>query len=148
MDNFYRENILDHYRNPRNFGPLVKSDLGGEDANISCGDRIGIQIKVKSPFGPSSVREFTPRSSGRGQKSKVKNIEDIRFYGEGCAISMASASLLTEKVKGMEVEKVKKLGRKDILNLLGIELTPTRLKCALLSLEVLQKVVNLPLARK
>ena len=127
MDNFYRENILDHYRNPRNFGKMKSPDSGGEDANISCGDKIGIQIKLQN---------------------KDKTIEDIRFYGEGCAISMASASLLTGKVKGMKVEEVKKLVTKDVLILLGFELTPTRLKCALLSLEVLQRVIaNIPLAK-
>ncbi len=124
MDNFYRDNILDHYKNPRNFGRLKKPDVSYSEENVTCGDKIGMELKFKV------------------QNSKFKIIEDVRFWGEGCAVSMASSSLLTQKVKGMDVLRVKNLGKEDILKLLGIELTPTRLKCALLPLEVLQKALQ------
>ncbi|MFZ5845707.1 MAG: Fe-S cluster assembly sulfur transfer protein SufU [Patescibacteria group bacterium] len=120
----YRELILDHYKHPRNFGHLDNPDVVAQEGNVTCGDRIVIEIKVKS------------------QKSKVKSIEDIRFSGEGCAISQASASLLTEKVKGMNFSQVLKLKTSDILTMLGTTLTPTRVKCATLALEVLQKAVG------
>lgn len=127
----YRDIILDHYKNPRNFGHLVKPDAVVEEGNVTCGDKIVIEIKVKSPA-----------CAGK-QKSKVKSvIGEIAFSGEGCAISQASASMLTEKVKGMNKEQILKLGAVDILHMLGTTLTPSRTKCALLSLEVLQKAVQ------
>ena len=117
----YREIILDHYKHPRNFGHLTHPDAKIEEGNVTCGDRIVMEIK-----------------SGKG-----KTIEDVRFSGEGCAISQASASMLTEKVKGMNLSDVMKLGAKDILVILGTALTPSRTKCATLPLEVLQKAVVL-----
>ena len=129
MDDFYRENVLDHYKNPRNFGKLSDSDYSAEMDNPLCGDRIEMEIKLKVQSG---------RPLG-----KFKVIKEIRFYGEGCAISTASASMLTERVKGMEIDEVQKLNKEDILKLLGIQLTPTRLKCALLPLEVLHKTLAL-----
>lgn len=113
----YRENILDHYKHPRNFGHLPKPDVVMEEGNVTCGDRIVMEIKCKA------------------------TIEDIRFNGEGCAISQASASMLTEKVKGMSVAKVQQLSRKDIEDMLGTTLTPSRVKCATLPLKVLQKAI-------
>jgi len=114
----YREIILDHYKNPRNFGHLPNPDATVEEGNVTCGDRINIEVTVD------------------GDK-----IKDIRFSGEGCAISQASASMLTERVKGMDLPQIKKLDAKYMLAMLGTTLTPSRTKCALLSLEVLQKVV-------
>jgi len=125
MDNFYRENILDHYRSPRNFGKMEESDLYYEEENTLCGDRIGMAIKLGT------------------KNNKQRTIEDVKFMGEGCAVSLATASMLTEKVKGLSIGAVKKLKKEDILKLLGIELTPTRLKCALLPLEVLHKTLTL-----
>ena len=127
MDNFYRENILDHYRNPRNFGNMEKPDFSFEEENITCGDRIGIQIKIAPP--------------SKGQNELTAIIKDIKFHGEGCAISMASASMLTDKVKKMDIKSVKNMDKDDILALLQIDLTPSRLKCALLPLEALQKTL-------
>lgn len=118
----YREIILDHYKHPRNFGHLSKPDAKVEEGNVTCGDRIVIELKVKS------------------QKSKV--IDDIRFSGEGCAISQASASMLTEKVKGMKFSDVMKIETGDIIEMLGTELTPSRTKCATLPLEVIHKAIN------
>jgi nitrogen fixation NifU-like protein len=122
--NIYRDIILDHYKNPRNFGHLDRSDIKQEDGNVTCGDRIIIELAVK------------------GKRNNEKYIEDIRFSGEGCAISQASASILTEKVKGMTIDDIKKLDASFILTMLGTTLTPSRTKCALLSLEVLQKAVG------
>lgn len=116
----YRENILDHYKNPRNFGRLKNPAASYEAGNPLCGDVIGMEIKVRS-----------------------KIIDDIKFWGEGCAISQASASILTEKVKGKNLEEIKKIGKEGVLKMLGIQLSPVRLKCALLPLEVLQKAITL-----
>lgn len=124
MDDFYRENILDHYKNPRNFGRMKNPDIFYEEENPFCGDKIGMEIKWKIENG------------------KWKIVKDVKFYGEGCAISMATASMLTGKVKGKSLQEIKKLKPKDILKLLGVNLTPTRLKCALLPLEVLDKTLD------
>jgi nitrogen fixation protein NifU and related proteins len=119
----YREAILDHYKNPRNFGHLDAPDAKVEEGNVTCGDRIVIELNVTRV----SSLEF--------------RVSDIRFSGEGCAISQAAASMLTEKAKGMSVADVMKLQGQDILNLLGTTLTPSRMRCATLSLEVLHKAV-------
>lgn len=125
MDTLYRDNILDHYKNPRNFGLLDPADAKHLENNPLCGDRIQMQIKCKTQKGESTI------------------LEDVKFTGEGCAISIASASMLSEKVKGMELSAIKKLTADDIVEMLGITLTPTRLKCALLALETLQKTIAL-----
>jgi nitrogen fixation NifU-like protein len=114
-DQFYREYILDHYKNPRNFGRLENPDISHEEDNPLCGDVIGIDIRI---------------SDGA--------IEDVRFHGRGCAISQASASLLTERIKGMSLEEAKAIGKEDVLGELGIDISAARLKCALLSLKVLK----------
>jgi len=114
----YREIILDHYKHPRNFGHLVKPDAKIEEGNVTCGDRIVMEIKA--------------------DKGKII---DVRFSGEGCAVSQASASMLTEKVKGMKIAAVEKLTAHDIIKMLGTTLTPSLTKCAVLPLEVLHKVV-------
>ena len=124
----YRELILDHYKHPRNFGHLEKPDVVMEEGNVTCGDRIVMEIK--------SAARRRGRSS---QKSKV--IEAIRFNGEGCAISQASASMLTENVKGMKLVQIKKMTVKDIETMLGATLTPSRVRCATLPLEVLHKAI-------
>ncbi|MBI2611545.1 iron-sulfur cluster assembly scaffold protein [Candidatus Gottesmanbacteria bacterium] len=119
----YRENILDHYRNPRNFGELENHDKKAEEENPLCGDKFKIFLKLHTTH------------------YKLQTIKDIRFSGEGCAISMASASMLTELAKGKSTKDLQKLNKDDILQMLGVELTPTRLKCALLPLEVLHKAL-------
>lgn len=126
MDDFYRENILDHYRNPRNFGFLNKYDATWQESNLFCGDKIGMQVKLKI---------------------KDRIIDKISFYGEGCAISQAAASMLTEKVKGKSLREAGLLRVKDITNLLGVQLSPLRLKCALLPWEVLQKTLTLAIKK-
>lgn len=119
MDDLYREVILDHFKNPRNFGKLQNPTASCSLYNSACGDKIEIDVILKD-----------------------NKIEEIGFIGEGCAISTASASMLTEKVWGKDIEEVKKMKAEDILSMLGITLTPTRMKCALLPLEVLQKAVS------
>ena len=115
---FYRELILDYYRNPRNFGKLDPHDIDAKDLNPLCGDEIEMQIRV-SP-----------------EKDKI---EEIKFIGKGCAISQASASMLTELAKGKPLEWVKALSREDILKMLGTsDLGPARIKCAMLSVKVLK----------
>jgi nitrogen fixation protein NifU and related proteins len=116
MDDLYRELIIDHYKNPQFRGHLDPNDIHFEDDNPLCGDHIEITLRVD-------------------QTNKVK---EGRFDGKGCAISQASADLLIESIIGKPVEDVKKLSKQDVLDLLGIELGPVRLKCALLSLKVLK----------
>jgi nitrogen fixation NifU-like protein len=116
MDDFYRENILDHYRNPRNKGHLESPTHSHEEHNPLCGDVIRIDLHVNDE----------------------QVIDQVGFEGQGCAISQASASMLTEMIQGKTLEEVKKLGKEDILEALGIEIGPVRLKCALLSLKALK----------
>ncbi len=111
----YKDIILDYYRNPRNFGELQNPDVRAKDSNPLCGDIIEMQLKI---------------NDGK--------VEDIRFQGKGCAISQASASMLTEVVKGKSLDEVKALGKPDVLELLGIDPGPTRIKCALLGLKVMK----------
>ena len=115
FDDLYRQNILDHYQNPRNFGTLEHPDISAEDSNPLCGDEIRIDLRVKDGV-----------------------IEDVRFSGKGCSISRAAASMLTEEIRGKTLEEVKRIGRDDVLEMLGIELGPVRLKCALLALKTLK----------
>ena len=117
----YRDTILDHYKHPRNFGHLAGSDVRSEEINVSCGDRVAIEILMSAD---------------------KKKIAGIRFSGEGCAINQAAASMLTEKVKSMSKTTVMKLTLKDVEQLLGTTLTPSRVKCALLPLEVIQKALQ------
>ncbi len=116
MDDLYRELILDRYKNPRRRGVLDPHDFSYEDDNPLCGDRIRIDVRVGA--------------DGR--------ITEAAFSGTGCAISQASADLLTESIVGKTLDEVKALTKDDILDMLGIELGPVRLKCALLSLKVLK----------
>ena len=116
MDDLYREVIIEHYKNPSYRGHLDPHDIQFEDNNPLCGDHI----------------EITLRTDDQG------NVADARFDGHGCAISQASADLLIESIIGKPVENVKKLNKQDILDMLGIDLGPVRLKCALLSLKVLK----------
>ena len=116
MDDLYREQILDHYKRPRNFGELPDPDLEFEDNNPLCGDELKVQLVVGDD----------------------NTVTDVRFSGHGCAISQASASLASDEVKGMKVDEVMRLDKDFILDLLGIELSATRMKCGLLSLKVLK----------
>lgn len=114
----YKDIILDYYRHPRNSGDLPNADVRAKDSNPLCGDIIEMQLKIQDA-----------------------KIDDIRFKGKGCAISQASASMLTEVVKGKSLDEVKAMGKSDVLDLLGIDPGPTRIKCALLGLKVMKLAV-------
>ena len=116
MDDLYREQILEHYKQPHNWGELDEPDLEFEDFNPLCGDELKVQINVGDD----------------------ERITDIRFSGHGCAISQASASMASDEVIGMPVSELLRLDRSFVLDLLGIDISATRMKCALLSLKVLK----------
>ena len=116
MDDLYREQILDHYKNPRHWGEIPAADLEFEDNNPLCGDELKVQLIV-------------------GEDGKVS---DVAFSGHGCAISQAAASMASEEVVGMDVDDLVRLDKDFILDLLGIDISATRMKCALLSLKVLK----------
>jgi nitrogen fixation NifU-like protein len=113
----YRQQILDHYRNPRNYGELEDPTYTHVGENTSCGDEITVDVKLDDAG---------------------EVVEDVAFRGEGCAISQAAASLLTDEVRGLTVEELYALDRDDVLELLGVEVTPMRIKCAVLAEKVLQ----------
>lgn len=114
MDELYRDQILEHYKRPHNFGRLDDADLEFEDSNPLCGDEQHLFLKVDG--------------SGR--------VTDVAFEGRGCAISTAATSLLTDELRGMTREEVLALPKGFVLDLLGIEISATRMKCALLGLKV------------
>jgi len=115
----YREEILDHFKNPRNFGVVKKTKLRAKETNASCGDVMEMSLRIK--------------------KGKV---EEIRFQAEGCAISIAAGSMLTEMVKGEKVAEVKGLGEEEMMKRLGIKVSSGRRKCATLGLVVCQKAIR------
>jgi len=116
MDDLYREEILSHYKRPHNWGPMDAPDLEFEDSNPLCGDELHVMLRV-------------------GEDGTV---QDVRFEGHGCAISQAAASMASDEVKGMSVDELIRLDRSFVLDLLGIDISATRMKCALLSLKVLK----------
>ncbi len=115
MDDFYRDYILEHYRHPHNFGTLAHPDATAEDINPLCGDQIRMELKLDDGV-----------------------VSDVRFSGKGCAISQAAASMLTERIKGMKLADVAKLSKEIVLEDVGIGISPTRMKCAMLGLRVLK----------
>jgi len=119
MDDLYRDYILEHYRRPHNFGTIDDATASYEGANPLCGDRITLQVRVRDGV-----------------------VDEVAFTGRGCAISQASASLLTDEVKGKPVTSAAAMSPSDVLDLLGIEISPARMKCALLSLDTLQHALG------
>jgi nitrogen fixation NifU-like protein len=117
MDDFYREEILEHYTHPHHYGTLEDADISHEEDNPLCGDRVRFDIKLDED----------------GER-----VEDVRFSGVGCAISKASASMLTDLLLGMSLSEIQELSKEDMLDELGIDLGPVRLKCALLPLKVVK----------
>jgi len=117
MDDFYREEILEHYTHPHHYGTLEHADISHEESNPLCGDRVRFDIAL----------------DGDG-----KTVRDVRFSGVGCAISKAAASMLSDLLIGKTLAEVKALDKEDLLDELGIELGPVRLKCALLPLKVVK----------
>ena len=118
MDDLYRDFILDHYRNPRNAGTMANPDATFEDNNRLCGDKIRMDLRVEDG-----------------------KVTDVKFAGRGCAISMASASLLTEQIKGMPLTEIAKIGKDEVLANVGINISAARLKCALLGIKVLKQAL-------
>lgn len=119
-EDLYKEIILDYYKNPRNFGTLENPDMKAMDTNPLCGDELEMQIKL-------------------GESNKIA---DIRFNGKGCAISMASASILTEMVQGKNIDDARKFKKEELLGAMGTpNLGPVRIKCALLPLKVLKLAI-------
>lgn len=116
----YREYILDHYRNPRNYGKLDQPTAHAEDSNPLCGDQLSMDLLVEG-----------------------NHVTEVRFQGRGCAISQAAASMLSEMIEGKPVEEVVQLGKDDVLDALGIAISPARTKCAFLSLRVLHRSLAL-----
>ena len=119
MDDLYRQYILDHFREPRNYGAIEDADIHAADTNPLCGDRIAFDLKI--------------------QDGRVK---EVRFSGRGCAISQASASMLTEKIEGASLEELQALTPQDVFDMLGVEIGPARQRCALLSLRVLHQGIG------
>jgi len=119
MDDLYRDYILEHYRRPHNFGVIEDPDASFEGAKPLCGDRITLMVGVKDGV-----------------------VDRVAFTGRGCAISQASASLLTDEIKGKPLLDVVGVRADDVLDLLGIEISPARLKCAMLSHDTLQHVLT------
>ncbi len=117
MEDLYRDNLLDHYENPRHHGTLEGADISHEESNPLCGDRIHIDVKLTEDR---------------------KGIAEIAFSGDGCIISQASASMLMEEVAGKTLEDVQELERQDVLDMIGVPLTAARVKCAVLGLKVLK----------
>lgn len=115
MDDLYRELILDHYQHPHNHGEIPDADITYEDSNPLCGDKIRIDIKTENNV-----------------------VTDVKFSGKGCAVSQASASMLTDELIGKSIDEIRKLDKQFVLDMLGIPLGPTRIKCALLPLKVIK----------
>jgi nitrogen fixation protein NifU and related proteins len=120
MDNLYRDFILEHYRAPHNKGVLEPHDLHFADSNPTCGDELSMTIQLDE---------------------EKEHVRDIAFDGRGCAISQASASILTDELRGMTIAELRGIDPKDVLEALGVPIGPARLKCALLSYKVLQGAV-------
>jgi nitrogen fixation NifU-like protein len=119
MDDLYRDYILEHYRRPHNFGVLEDATATYEGSNPLCGDRITMQLRLRDGV-----------------------VDAVGFTGRGCAISQASASLLTDEIKGRPAADVAGFQAVDLLDLLGIEISPARLKCAMLSFDSLQHLLD------
>ncbi|OGY80008.1 MAG: SUF system NifU family Fe-S cluster assembly protein [Candidatus Kerfeldbacteria bacterium RIFCSPHIGHO2_02_FULL_42_14] len=126
MHNLYREYILEHYKHPQNFGHLHKKDISVDERNSTCGDTLHLEIR------------FNTQGS----------VEDIAFTGDGCAISRASTSLLTEAVKQKTKKEIAQLTHKEVYDLLGVPISPGRAQCALLPLQALRKVLQVDPQRK
>lgn len=125
-DELYRQELLELYRNPQNKKKMIRPDIKAEDSNPLCGDNVEINVRI----------------------GKDGKIQDATFDGKGCVISMASASLLLENIKGKTLKEAQEMTREDVLDLIGINLTPTRVKCATLSLVTLKKGIHDYTAKK
>jgi nitrogen fixation NifU-like protein len=121
LDDLYRQYILEHYREPRNHGHLDQPDIHAGDTNPLCGDRVELDLRLEGD-----------------------RVVEVRFAGRGCAISQASASMLTERIEGATLEELRALKPDEVFEMLGVEIGPARQRCALLSLRVLHQGVGGP----
>lgn len=119
IEEMYQENILEHYKNPSNFGKLESHTHSARELNPLCGDDVSIFLDVKNDI-----------------------VDNVSFVGNGCAISRASCSMLTEKIKGMKMEDVRKISKEDVFDMLGIRISHARMKCALIGLSTLLQAAN------
>jgi nitrogen fixation NifU-like protein len=119
VNDLYTEIFMEIYSNPHNFGVLDNADLISEDSNPLCGDKINLYIKIKD-----------------------NKVEEVKYNGKGCAISMVSASLLTDHIKGMTIEQLKEIKPEEVIDLLKVPIGASRIKCALLPLVVLRKALK------
>lgn len=117
MDDFYREEILEHYTHPHHYGTLEDADISHQESNPLCGDRIRFDLRLDETG---------------------ETVEDVRFSAVGCAISKAAASMLSDLLVGKSLDEIRELSKEDLLDELGIDLGPVRLKCALLPLKVVK----------
>jgi len=115
----YQENILDHYKSPRNFGKMENATVHHHEKNPLCGDELDLYLVI----------------------DENKKIVDVKVYARGCAISVASASMLSDEIKGKTIDELGKMTKENILEMLGIPISPVRLKCALLSLDTLKNSI-------
>ena len=118
MSDLYRQIILEHYKNPLNKGKLLMPDITVEDSNPLCGDHLEVFLKIKNNI-----------------------LQDISFEGKGCALSIATASILSEEIKGKSINEINNLTREDVYALLGIDVSPARNKCVMLSLVAIKKAL-------
>ena len=118
-EGMYKENIIDHYKNPHNHGTIENADIKFTENNPLCGDVITVTLKVND-----------------------HKIDDVKFMGQGCAISTAATSMLTDEIKGKQIEEVKKVSREDVVDMLGIEIGPVRTKCAVLGLVAVKEGIK------
>lgn len=126
----YADEIIDHYKNPRNFGEMEKPDVTINESNSSCGDVVQVQIRTQGV------------KNSRNQDKNDLIIEELRWRGVGCAISTAAASMLSEKVVGMTSVEIEKIGEKGIVEMMGGEINAGRMKCATLAYRALLKALN------
>lgn len=115
----YREEILDHFKNPRNYGEIKRATHKATDRNASCGDRLEMSMIIEKDL-----------------------IKAVKFQGEGCAVSLAAASMLTEKIKGMSIKKIEKMTEAEVVKMLRINISPARMKCATLGLVLCKKLTE------
>ncbi|PIR97065.1 MAG: Fe-S cluster protein [Candidatus Doudnabacteria bacterium CG10_big_fil_rev_8_21_14_0_10_41_10] len=135
-DDLYRQEILEHYRSPQNYGKLRNYTLKAEKINELCGDEITLRLLISPRLkGPASTRR-------QGEGVRGGWIKDVKFSGAGCALSIASASLFTESLKGKSFTQVTKITQAQVIKKLGIKVGPTRKKCVLLVFETLQTILK------
>ena len=118
-EGMYRENIIDHYKNPHNHGTIENADVKFTENNPLCGVVVTVTLKLND-----------------------RKVEDIKFIGQGCAISRAAISMLSDEIKGKPIEEVKKVSREDVVDMLGIEIGPVRTKCAVLGLVAVKECIK------